>query len=72
LLGDHRLYCGDARDERAYDALMKGTRAGFVFSDPPYNVPIDGHVSGLGRPRLYHLESNDVLKIAHIAEFMPR
>jgi hypothetical protein len=27
LLGAHRLYCGDARDERAYDALMKGTKA---------------------------------------------
>jgi DNA modification methylase len=48
-LGAHRLYCGDARDERAYDALMKGTKADFVFTDPPYNVPIDGHVSGLGR-----------------------
>ena len=51
LLGAHRLYCGDARDERAYDTLMKGTKADFVFSDPPYNVPIDGHVSGLGRTR---------------------
>ncbi len=51
LLGAHRLYCGDARDERAYDALMKGTKADFVFTDPPYNVPIDGHVSGLGRIR---------------------
>jgi hypothetical protein len=49
--GAHRLYCGDARDERAYDALMKGTNAEFVFTDPPYNVPIDGHVSGLGRIR---------------------
>jgi ParB-like nuclease domain/DNA methylase len=51
LLGAHRLYCGDARDERAYDALMKGTKADFVFTDPPYNVPIDGYVSGLGRIR---------------------
>jgi len=32
-------------------ALMKGTNAEFVFTDPPYNVPIDGHVSGLGRIR---------------------
>jgi DNA modification methylase len=51
LLGAHRLYCGDAREERAYDALMKGAKADFVFTDPPYNVPIDGHVSGLGRVR---------------------
>jgi len=46
LLGAHRLYCGDARDERAYDTLMKRTKADFVFTDPPYNVPIDGHARG--------------------------
>jgi len=23
-------------------------RAAIVFTDPPYNVPIDGHASGLG------------------------
>ena len=27
LLGAHRLYCGDARDERSYDALMKDAKA---------------------------------------------
>ena len=27
------------------------TKAEFVFTDPPYNVPIDGHVCGLGRIR---------------------
>ena len=31
--------------------LMAGERADLVFTDPPYNVPIDGHVSGLGRVR---------------------
>ncbi len=30
---------------------MGGDRAGLVFTDPPYNVPIDGHVCGLGRVR---------------------
>jgi DNA modification methylase len=28
---------------------MADERAEFVFTDPPYNVRIDGHVSGLGR-----------------------
>jgi DNA modification methylase len=27
---------------------MQGKRAAMVFTDPPYNVPIQGHVSGLG------------------------
>lgn len=51
LLGNHRLLCGDAREHKAYEEVLDGNRAEFVFTDPPYNVPIDGHVSGLGRIR---------------------
>jgi 16S rRNA G966 N2-methylase RsmD len=51
MLGEHALVCGDARDPAAYRLLMRGERARFVFTDPPYNVPIDGHVCGLGRIR---------------------
>ena len=51
LLGRHRLLCGDARDPRAFECLMAGKSAQMVFVDPPYNVPIDGHVCGLGRIR---------------------
>jgi hypothetical protein len=51
VLGNHLLMCGDARDEDAYTHLMGRDRAEFVFTDPPYNVPIDGHVCGLGRVR---------------------
>ena len=43
--------CGDARDKAAYDQLLAGAKAEFVFTDPPYNVAIDGHVCGLGRVR---------------------
>jgi DNA modification methylase len=48
LLGDHRLLCGDASDAAAYADLMEGEQARVVFTDPPYNVPIDGNVSGHG------------------------
>jgi DNA modification methylase len=51
LLGTHRLLCADARDEAAYDRLLEGAKAEFVFTDPPYNVAIDGHLCGLGRVR---------------------
>jgi DNA modification methylase len=51
LLGQHRLLCGDAREQTAYEALLDGDKAQFVFTDPPYNVEIDGHVCGLGRIR---------------------
>jgi DNA modification methylase len=49
LIGPHRLYCGNSRDAASYEALLAGERAAMVFSDPPYNVPVDGHVSGLGK-----------------------
>ena len=52
ILGEHRLLCGDARaDDGAYEHLLDGERAEIVFADPPYNVPIDGHVCGLGKIR---------------------
>ena len=50
-LGSHRLLCADARQAAAYDRLLGGAKAEFVFTDPPFNVPIDGHVCGLGRIR---------------------
>ena len=47
-LGPHRLICGNALDPVTVAALMGSERAQMVFTDPPYNVPIDGHVGGLG------------------------
>lgn len=47
-LGPHRVLCGDALSEEAFSALMADQKAAVVFSDPPYNVPITGHVTGNG------------------------
>lgn len=47
-IGRHRLICGDSTDADVYARLLDGERAQMVFTDPPYNVPIDGHVCGLG------------------------
>ena len=48
VLGHHRVLCGDAVDPTAFAVLMGEKRAAMVFCDPPYNVPIEGHASGLG------------------------
>jgi DNA modification methylase len=48
LLQGHRLLCGSALDSPSFAALMGEERAATVFVDPPYNVRIDGHASGLG------------------------
>lgn len=49
VLGKHRLLCGDALGGASYAALMAGELAAVVVTDPPYNVPIAGNVSGLGK-----------------------
>ena len=48
LLGRHRVLCGNALDIAAFTELMGEGRAAMVFADPPFNVAIDGHASGLG------------------------
>ncbi len=51
LLGRHRLLCGDAQAADCFRKLMDGEAADLVFTDPPYNVAIDGNVCGLGAVR---------------------
>lgn len=43
-LGPHRLLCADSTQLQSYEAVMDGERADVVFTDPPYNVPINGFV----------------------------
>jgi DNA modification methylase len=50
-LGKHRVLCGDALIPENYERLMDGAKADLVITDPPYNVAIDGHASGLGKIR---------------------
>lgn len=54
LIGPHRLFCGDSRAVASFEMLLGDERATLVFADAPYNVPIDGHVSGNGR--VHHRE----------------
>lgn len=44
VLGDHRIFCGDALQAQSYDTLLDGETPQMVFTDPPYNVPVNGHV----------------------------
>ncbi len=48
-IGPHRLTCGDSTKPETYAQLFDGETAQMVFTDPPYSVRIDGHVSGLGK-----------------------
>ncbi len=53
-LGKHRILCGNALDESSYKPLIASRHANLVFVDPPYNVPIEGNVSGNGS--IHHSE----------------
>ena len=65
-LGPHRVICGDALTENTYRALLGDERAAMVFTDPPYNVRIDGHVGGSGaiRHREFIMASGEMTEAA--------
>lgn len=60
ILGRHVLSCGDATDPSCLDSLMDGAIADMVFTDPPYNVRIDGNVSGRGNHREFVQASGEM------------
>lgn len=49
FLGEHRLLCADATKPESYEKLLGDEKAAMIFTDPPYNVEIDGHVCGKGK-----------------------
>ena len=44
-LGNHRIMCGDSTKEDNVQALMNGTFADLLITDPPYNVDYHGCTS---------------------------
>ena len=69
LLGKHRLVCGSALDPNSYSTLMGNRRADVVFIDPPWNVPIEGHVCGNGsvRHREFPMASGEMSELEFIS-----
>lgn len=48
-IGRHRLLCGSSLDASCWSLLLGSEVAAMTFTDPPYNVPVTGHVCGLGK-----------------------
>ena len=72
-LGRHRLLCGDALDHASYGQLMGRERARLVVTDPPYNVPVQGHVSGLGKARHREfVQGSGELSVTEFTRFLER
>ena len=72
-LDRHRLCCGSALDPRSYALLMEDERAAMVFTDPPYNVRIDGNACGFGavRYREFAMASGEMDE-AEFTDFLSR
>ncbi|MFC4595536.1 site-specific DNA-methyltransferase [Sphingobium tyrosinilyticum] len=58
-IGPLQLLCGDARAAESYERLLGAESAAMIFSDPPYNVQIDGNVAGRGRHREFAMGSGE-------------
>ena len=69
LLGKHRLFCGNALREESYRELMGKSRAAAAFTDPPFNVKIDGHATGNGaiRHREFTMASGEMSEAEFVA-----
>lgn len=71
LLDKHRLLCGSALEPDQIERLMDGASADMAFTDPPYNVPVGGHVCGLGKiqHREFAMASGEMTE-AQFTEFL--
>jgi DNA methylase len=48
LANDHRVFCGDSLHSESYARVLGTDKVDMMFADPPFNVPVEGHASGLG------------------------
>lgn len=48
LVGPHRIICGNSLNVDTFQTLMHDERADMILQDPPFNVPVNGHVCGAG------------------------
>jgi hypothetical protein len=64
-LAGHKIYCGSALNATDYAHLLGDEKAAMVMADPPYNVPIQGNVSGLGsiQHREFVMASGEMSKV---------
>src|SRR5205807_6323850 len=68
-----KIYCGSALNAADYAHLLGDEKAVMVMADPPYNVPIQGNVSGLGsiQHREFVMASGEMSKV-EFTDFLAR
>lgn len=76
-LGGHRLFCGSCLNADNWQALMQDRMARMMVADSPFNVPVRGHVSGLGKVKHaeFAMASGEMSEdefIAFLSDFIAR
>ena len=68
-LGKHRIFCGNSLNESSLRTLMTRQKSSVVFTDPPFNVKIDGHATGNGslRHREFAMASGEMNGAEYVA-----
>lgn len=62
ILGDHKLYVGDATQEKSYRRLLGESSVDMVWTDPPYNVNYKGKA---GRIENDNMSEDDFSSFLH-------
>ena len=71
VLGEHQIACLSALNESSYRTLLNGNKPSLIITDPPYNVPVRGHVrtSGSAKHREFAMASGE-MSSREFAEFL--
>ena len=61
-LGEHRVFCGDARKRASFETLLGDEKAQMAIVDAPYNVRIGGNCVGKGKHREFVMASGEMTR----------
>ncbi|MDU8912501.1 site-specific DNA-methyltransferase [Aestuariicoccus sp. MJ-SS9] len=70
LLGKHRVLCASARDGASFERLLQSDSPSLLLTDPPYNVPINGHVRSAEGGFAEFTEASGEMTGADFTEFL--
>ena len=60
-LGEHLVFCGNSLEAASFDAVLGKDQPRMIFTDPPYNVAVNGHVrSGEAGHREFAMASGEM------------
>ena len=69
-LGNHRLMCGDSTSIDALEKLLDGKKADMVWTDPPYNVNVQGQAGSIINDNMSDESFNLFLKDVYSCLFL--